>query len=104
MSSTITLTGDWLISMGNRMMTRGTGNLGSYSTNGVAVTAAQLGLGQVTDLIIDPAAGYVFQYLPSTGKIKAFWTGAGLSAVLAEVTDSTSLSGITFTWRAIGYD
>lgn len=103
MAATLSLTGDWMISIGNRNQTSGTGNLGTYATNGIAVTAAQCGLGTITSLVIDPAAGYVFEYVASTGKVKAYWTGAGLSAVLAEITNSTNLAGVTFNWRAIGY-
>ena len=103
MASTITLSGDWMISLGNKRQTFGTGNLGTYATSGVAVTAAQCGLGVLNDLIIDPAGGYVFSYVKSSGKVLAYWTGAGLSAVLAEITDSTALAGVTFNWRAVGY-
>lgn len=103
MASTLTLSGDWLISLGNRSQTSGTGNLGTYATAGIAVSAAQVGLGTINSLVIDPAGGYVFEYVASTGKVKAYWTGAGLSAVLAEVTTATALSGVTFNWRAVGY-
>lgn len=103
MASTITLSGDWLVSNGNRTLTKGTGNLGTYATGGIAVSAAQCGLGQIDSLVVDPAGGYVFSYAPSTGKVLAYWTGAATSAVLAEVTTSTNLAGVTFTWRALGY-
>lgn len=78
MATTITLTGDWLTSLGNRMQTAGTGNVGTYATNGVAVTAAQLGLGTIHSLVIDPAGGYTFEYVASTGKIKAYYGNGGL--------------------------
>jgi hypothetical protein len=103
MSSTITLSGDWLISLGNRRQTKGTGNLGTYATGGIAVTANQVGLGVLESLSVRPAGGYVFEYVPSTAKIKAYWTGATTSAVLAEVDTSTNLSSITFTFLAEGY-
>lgn len=76
MASTISLTGDWLVNIGNRNQTEGTGNLGTYATNGVAVTAAQVGLGTIDSLIIDPAAGYVFEWVKSTGKVKAYRSAA----------------------------
>lgn len=72
MASTITLTGDWLVSIGNRNQTMGTGNLGIYATNGIAVSAGQVGLGVIQSLVIDPAAGYVFEWVASTGKVKAY--------------------------------
>jgi hypothetical protein len=82
MASTISLTGDWLVSFGNQKQTVGTGNLGTYATNGVTVTAAQVGLGVITALIIQPAGGYTFQFVPSTGKVKAYAaTGSGTISV-----------------------
>lgn len=103
MASTITLTGDWLVSVGNRKQTKGTGNLGTYATAGIAVTPAQLGLGQIDSLIINPAGGYVFTYSPSAGKVLAYWTGASASGVLAEVDTNTNLAAVTFTFLAEGY-
>jgi hypothetical protein len=103
MASTISLTGDWMISIGNRRQTVGTGNLGTYATAGIAVSAAQLGLGSITSFLPRPAGGYVFEYVASTGKVKAYWTGAATSAVLAEVDTSTNLSSITFAFTAEGY-
>lgn len=161
MASTITLAGDWLTSLGSRQMSRGTGNLGTYATNGIAVSAVQVGLGAIDDLIIDPAGGYTFEYVKSTGKIKAYSATAtgtiavtdgdvtitggqaagpalqitpdsnagvlgkvaattrtipqatlgiaattavltGTAGALTEVANTTSLSGVTFTFRAVG--
>lgn len=80
MASTITLTGDWLVNIGNRNQTSGTGNLGTYATNGVAVTAAQVGLGVLHSLVIDPAGGYTFEWVKSTGKVKAYLGSGALAA------------------------
>lgn len=80
MPSTISLTGDWLVSLGNRRQTSGTGNLGVYATNGVAVSAPQVGLGVIQSLVIQPAGGYTFEYISSTGKVKAYVTGAATPA------------------------
>jgi len=101
MASTITLTGDWLVSVGNRKQTKGTGNLGTYATGGIAVTPAQVGLGIIDSFIVNPAGGYVFTY--SAGKVLAYWTGASNSAVLAETDTNTNLAAITFTFLAEGY-
>lgn len=102
MASTITLAGDWLVSIGNRAQTFGTGNLGTYATNGIAITAAQVGLGVIQNLVIDPAGGYVFEYVASTGKVKAYRTAtltpAGTVAVIEG--DVTVLGGAAGT--AIG--
>lgn len=82
MASAITLSGDWLISLGNRRQTLGTGNLGVYATNGIAVTAAQVGLGVIDDLLIEPAGGYTFSYVKSTGKVIAYTAGgSGVESV-----------------------
>jgi hypothetical protein len=85
MASTITLTGDWLVNLGNRNQTFGTGNLGIYATNGIAVTAGQVGLGVIDSLVIDPAGGYVFQY--TSGKVKAYRSAAVTPAGTIAVTD-----------------
>lgn len=79
MPATITLTGDYTISLGSTAMTFGTGNLGAYvntgGNHGVAVTPTAFGLGVITNLVIDPAGGYNFVYVPSTGRIKAYGNG-----------------------------
>lgn len=96
MSSTISLTGDWLVSIGNIRQTRGTGNLGVYATNGVAVSAAQVGLGVITSLLINPAGGYTFTYDPSTGKVLAYAASSG------SFTATGTNSKPTFTVEASG--
>ncbi len=80
MASTITLTGDWLISLGNAMQTSGTGNLGTYATAGIAVSAQQVGLGTIKSMVIDPAGGYTFEWVASTGKVMAYYGDGGLVA------------------------
>lgn len=76
MSATLTLSGDWLFTAGNKRQTVGTGNLGTYATSGVAVTANQVGLGTLESLLVYPAAGYVFEFVPSTLMIKAYRSAA----------------------------
>lgn len=77
MASTITLSGDWLYNIGNAMQTRGTGNLGTYATGGITVTAKQVGLGTIQQLIVDPAGGYTFSWNASTGKVLAYAASSG---------------------------
>lgn len=94
MPSTITLTGDWLANIGNRMETYGTGNLGTYATGGVAVTAAQVGLGTIYSMEIDPAGGYTFSYNATTKKILAYAASSGSFTVTGTNTAPTiSLAG-----------
>lgn len=74
MSATITLSEQ--ISAGSERICVGTGNLGTYvntgGNHGVSVTVNQFGMSRIDKLIIDPAGGYFFEYVPSTGRIKAY--------------------------------
>jgi hypothetical protein len=100
MASTITLSGDWLHSIGDRLMTAGTGNLGNpYATSGIAVSAAQCGLGVLDHLEIDPAGGYIFEYVKSTGKVKAYSSAGTITGgtMAAHVHDLKFIGGITAT-------
>ena len=90
MSATMTLSGDWLQSVGNIHETSGTGNLGTYATGGISVTPQMVGLGTIYKLIVNPAGGYTFQYISSTGKVKAF---AGEGGVAAHTHDITIIGG-----------
>jgi hypothetical protein len=89
-----------MLSIGNERMTRGTANLGTYVTGGIAITPAQCGLGVINSFIPKPAAGYVFQY--SAGLVLAYVTGTSADTHLNEVATNTALSSITFSWDAIG--
>lgn len=87
---------------------RGTISLGTYATNGVAVTGTNFELYHtLSDLRIDPAAGYVFEYVKSTGKVKAYWQrdSAGTTydkVALTEVDNSTNLASVSSRFRAEG--
>ena len=74
----------------------------SYPTGGEAVTAANFGLSRILSLTLAPNVGYVAEYVPSTSKIKAYWTGAATAAVLAEVTDTTNLATAAFEATIVG--
>jgi hypothetical protein len=100
MASSITLAGDWLHTLGSKRMTQGTGNLGTYATDGIAVTAAQVGLGVLEDLQVSPVDGYVFEYDKANGKVKAYEAGAD-AAPLDEV-GATDISASVFRFRAVG--
>jgi len=107
MASTITLSGDWLNTFGAKRATRGSGNLGNpYASGGIAVTPAQVGLGVLEDLNVQPTSGYVFEYVPSTGKVKAYdqkdpAAAGGADIALPEV-GAIDLSAVVFRWTAVG--
>ncbi len=91
--------------VGDKSICRGTfafDNL--YQTNGMTVNLAQMGLEVVNQMHVLPNAGYVFQYVAATGKVKAFWSavvaGNNAAQVLAEVTVNTDLSALT----AVGFE
>lgn len=93
MSATISLTGDWLISLGSRRQTYGTGNLGTYATGGIAVSALQLGLGTIDSFVVDPAGGYVFAYDATAGKVLAYSAGGAFTPTGTITAPTITLTG-----------
>lgn len=90
-----------------RKIRRGTISLGTYATGGIAVTPRNLELIRVDDLDIQPTGGYLFEYLPSTGKIKAYrqkdpGATGGADIPLPEVANAVDLSAVTSRFRAEG--
>jgi hypothetical protein len=77
----------------------------SYPTGGEALTPNDFGLSKIEMMIIEPNGGYVFEYDATNSKIKAFWVDTTTDgAPLAEVVDTTDLSGVTgVKCLAIGY-
>lgn len=68
----------------------------SYPTNGESYDAIiGTSFREVTALYVQGKNGYVFEPDLTNKKIKVLWTGAGLSAVLAEITNATNLSTLT---------
>lgn len=75
----------------------------SYPTGGEAVTAANFGLSRILSLTLAPNIGYVFEYVPSTSKIKAYWVDTTTDgAPLAEVVDTTSMATAAFEAVVVG--
>lgn len=80
----------------------------NYQAGGDAQVAAAFKLGVIEQ--IDPFLGVsvatttavMFNYNIATGKMQAFWTGAGLSGAFAEVANGTDLSGFTGSNIAFG--
>lgn len=90
-----------------RKIRRGTLTLGaSYATGGVAITPALFGLTRIDDIDIQPSAGYLCEWLPSTGKVKAYYdNSAGAytqNQPLGEVANAANLSAVNFRFRAEG--
>lgn len=90
-----------------RKVRRGAVSLGTYATNGVAITARNLELARLDELDVAPSGGYVFEYVPSTGKIKAFRqkdpaAAGGADIPLPEVANAVDLSAITPRFFASG--
>ena len=105
MASTVTIDSgqDGRGSGGDKFVRRGKMNLGVYATNGVAVTAAQLELVAVNDLQVQPAGGYVFEYVKSTGKVKAYVEEAvAAGGPLLELANTTDITAIEPRFRAEG--
>ena len=75
----------------------------SYPTSGEPLTATNLGLTNIELMLAAPDGGYVFEYDHTNHLLKAFWGSATASAVLAEVTNATSMSSIVSRIFAIGY-
>lgn len=65
----------------------------SYPTGGEPLVAADLGLTSILRLIASPAAGYVFSYDHTNGKLIAYRGGA-TGAVLAEESNATNMATI----------
>lgn len=77
MALTVTLSGDWMESIGNKRAVRATIAFdSSYPTGGESLTAANLGLGTIEYIRIDPKAGYVFEYDYTNKKVLAYRSGA----------------------------
>ncbi|RJQ52141.1 MAG: hypothetical protein C4521_10910 [Actinobacteria bacterium] len=67
--------------------------VGTYATNGVSVTPAQLGLTAVLLALCETAAGYMFQYIYSTNKLKVMYPRAAVAGTLAVTTPALSHAG-----------
>jgi len=75
----------------------------SYATGGEALAAADLGFSRIISVQVNPSAGYVFEWVASTGKIKAYWVDTTVDgAAMAEVTATTDLSAVAPTIEVLG--
>lgn len=106
MSATITI--DERYVQGSRFVRDGSGNLGTYATNGVAVTPTSFELpSTIRSLQIQSAGGYVFEWDKTNAKIKAYRqkdpaAAGGADIALPEVANGVDLSSISFRFRVEG--
>lgn len=63
----------------------------SYTTGGESLDLSA-DIPQLLGIVIEPIAGYVFIYDYTNKKVLAYWTGAAVAAVLAQITATTDLS------------
>ena len=78
-------------------------NLGTYATGGIAVAPGRVGQAEaLTHLRVDPSGGYVFEWDPVNGKVKAF-VPAGSGVPMVEVTNATNLSAVNPFFESFGY-
>jgi len=91
-----------------REVRRGTIALGTYATNGVAVTKATFDLWHsLADLRVDPAGGYVPRFDLANSKVLVYdqkdpAAAGGADIPLPEVANNTDLSGTSFRFVATG--
>lgn len=111
MAATLTIATDGRGAAGDKLVRRGTGNLGTYATGGIAVTKANCDLPvKLSRLEIDPAGGYIFEASALTvngATIKAYRqkdpaAAGGADIPLPEVANAVDLSAVTFNWTATG--
>ena len=86
MAITVTLDAGARVVKGDEVETRGSFNLGAYATDGIAVTAANVGLSVLEHMSIEVGGGYHFEYDKANGKIKAY----DGSTEIADTTDITA--------------
>lgn len=104
MASSVSISVGGKYATGNKFRRHGTGNLGTYATGGVAITAAQLALSVIDDLQVMPAGGYVFEWNKTTGLVLAYEEeAAAAGGPLLEVGNGTNLAGVTFRFEAVGH-
>lgn len=60
----------------------------SYPTGGEPLSAAQLGLTNVSLVLAETASGYLFQYDYTNAKLKAFYPRAAVTGTLAATVDT----------------
>ena len=82
MALTVALTGDWLESIGSKRAVNGKITFdASYTTGGLSLLPAQIGLGVIDRIEFNQVGGFVVSYDYTAQKVKAFVDGANLPTV-----------------------
>ena len=106
MALSVSLTGDWLTSVGNRQQSHGTITMdSSYATGGETLAAADVGLGTRASLQLNQGEdGYVIHWDKDNGKVMAFYVdndGAS-DGPMIQVASAVNLSDIVIEFVASG--
>lgn len=82
MALTVSLTGDWLSSLGNRKAASGKITFdSSYTTGGLSLTAANVGLSSIERIEFNSDSGYTMAYDYTNKKVQVFVDGGNLPTV-----------------------
>lgn len=109
MALTVSLTGDWLSSVGSEKAVVGTITFDdSYAAGGESLTAANIGLQKIKFISLNQGEdGYVFFYDYANSKVKAYVTidpaNAGGANVVLQEAGAIDLSSVVVHFRAVGY-
>ena len=95
MAATVTVDAGGTFVVGDRKISMGTLQLGSYATSGVAVVAADVGLSVLQHLTIENGGGLDFEYDKANGLVLAYDGGT-------EVANATDISANVARYVAIG--
>lgn len=93
---------------GDQFKTDGTFNLGTYTTGGITITAGQVSLTQIEDIIINKSNGYTFSPSLASGGTYATVVAynadyaATATGALIQVATGTDLSSVSLTFVAHG--
>lgn len=82
MALTISLPGDWLESIGSKRAVNGTITFdASYTTGGLSLLPAQIGLGVIDRIEFNQVGGFIIAYDYAAKKAKVFVDGSNLPTV-----------------------
>lgn len=98
MAAAVTLSGDWLHSLGSlRAVVASVAFDNSYPTGGESIAASKFGLGKIEFLIAQSTGGYIFAWDNANSKLLAYYGDNNNAAdgPLIEVPNATDLAALT---------